>query len=67
MKLISYKQEMGDMERICTQEGPTSPAQFQNCWEGSLSQNLIHSLLKGLSRINTNLKAFSINSKALII
>ena len=23
MKSLSYKQEMGDIERICTQKGPT--------------------------------------------
>ena len=30
MKPISYKQETGDKGRICTQEAPPGPAQFQS-------------------------------------
>lgn len=30
MKPVSYKQETGHKERICTQEAPQGPAQFQS-------------------------------------
>ena len=43
MKPISYKQEMGDMERICTREGSTGSCSVSqtSCFVGMISLNLV--------------------------
>ena len=33
MKCISYKQEVGDTKRICTQEGPTESRSISSGWK----------------------------------